>query len=389
MHPGYTTITPAVVHRLASAALESTLGLKPYKASVSVRQLLDLVLLIAAGTCTLFAVARRHFSFSHQTARQALEHNLPTPENLTAHLVDALFAVATFGRRDRRRRWTVAIDTHDVPYYGSRFTVGIIGGQKKQGTKYFFRYATAILTHRRRRYTVGFLAVTKGIKPHQVVKTLLDQITSHGLTVGGVVLDSGFDSGETILLLQDRKVSYTVPLRRKGNKSNRRNDYFTKPSGTLGTVAWVTEESRRAVSTRVLVWRRKGQPDTKVYAFAGWGDARAVSEAKRAYLARRRYRDRFGIETSYRQKNQGRGWTTSRSVTYRLLLEGVALVLRQVWVCLTQQIAKARGLSPSAWVEALPLVELVEWLADHLRDLYPHQRRIDLTPPILTDTATP
>ena len=49
-----------------------------------------------------------------------------------------------------------------------------------------------------------------------VVGALLAQLDAHGLQVRGVVLDSGFDSGETLLLLQGRGLSYTVPLRRKG-----------------------------------------------------------------------------------------------------------------------------------------------------------------------------
>ena len=216
MRQGYTTITPATVHSLAFSVLESTLGFQVFKRSVTVGQLLDLILLIASTTRTLYAIARHSFDFSHQTAREALEHNLPTHEVLTGQLANALHAVAAFSRQDRRRHWTVAIDTHDTPYYGSRSTPHIVGGQKKQGTKYFFRYATAVLIHRRRRYTVGLLAVTTNLKPHEIVRTLLEQVTSRGLTLGGVVLDSGFDSGETILLLQERKVSYTVPLRRKG-----------------------------------------------------------------------------------------------------------------------------------------------------------------------------
>ena len=83
------------------------------------------------------------------------------------------------------------------------------------------------------------------------------------------------------------------------------------------------------------------------------------------------------------------GWTTSKNVAYRLLLEGLALWLRQVWVNLTQQIAQARGFKPNDWVDELPMVEMLLWLADHLRAKYLHDLRIDLTPPILTDTATP
>jgi hypothetical protein len=194
MRPGYTTITPATVHRLAFSVLESTLGFGAFKQSVTRGQLLDLLLLIAATTRTLYAIARRYFDFSHQTARQALEHHLPTHEVLSGRLANALHAVAAFSRRDRQRQWTVAIDTHDRPFYGSRATPHIVGGPKKQGTQYFFRYATAVLIHRRRRYTVGLIAVTTNLKPHQIVQTLLDQVTSRGLTIGGVVLDSALST---------------------------------------------------------------------------------------------------------------------------------------------------------------------------------------------------
>ena len=231
---------------------------------------------------------------------------------------------------------------------------------------------------------MGVLSVTKGLKPPDIVKTLLEQIRCRGLTVGGVVLDAGFDSGETILLLQEQKLSYTIPLRRKGKGTNRRNDCYCQPSGTLATMEWVTEKSRKAVSTRVLVWQRKSETQARVYAFGGWGQATAVSEVRRAWLARRRYRQRFGIETSYRQKNQSRGWTTSVSAEYRFLLEGLALVLRQVWVYLTQQIARDRGLRPTVWVSELSLVEMLDWLVEGCQNHYPQIRRIMLANTILT-----
>jgi hypothetical protein len=384
MSRGYSTITPSAVHRFARSVLERTLWFQPYKQSVSLHQLLDLLLVIAATTRTLFAVAGRYFDFSHETARQAVYANLTTLETLTECLVDALHAVAAFSRHDRRRLWTVAIDLHYVAYYGSKKTPGILGGQKKQGTSFFHCYATAVLIHRRRRYTVGLLSVTKGLKPHDIVKTLLQQIRTRNLTVGGVVLDAGFDSGETILLLQEQKLSYTVPLRRKGNGANRRNACYCQPTGTLATMEWVTEKSRKSVQTRVLVWQRPGESQAKVYAFSGWGQATAVSETRRAWLGRRRYRERFGIETSYRQKNQARGWTTSASAEYRLLLEGLALVLRQVWVYLTQQIARDRGLRPTAWVSELSLVEMLDWLVEGIHKHYPQIRRIILANTILT-----
>jgi hypothetical protein len=389
MRRGYSTITPAVVHALTRRTLERTLGWTDHKGSVTVGQLMDVVLLVAATTRTLFAVVTRYFHFSHETARQAVRANLGSGDHLTGRLVDALHDVAAFTRRGRRRRWTCALDVHYVPFYGDRSTPGIIGGPKKAGTSFFHAYATGVLIHEHRRYTVGLMSVTKGAKPHQQVQTLLDQVAARGLTVRGVVLDAGFDSGETLLLLQERNLSYTVPMRKKGSGTNRRNECYTQPHGTITTMDWVTEKARRSVSTRVLVWQRKGESHARVYAFSGWGKGTAVSEARRAWLGRRRYRERFGIETSYRQKNQARGWTTSTNPEYRLLLEGMALLLRQVWVCLTLRIARARNRSPNAWVPELPLVEMLDWLAQRIRARYPRTRCITLPHKILTTAPMP
>ena len=44
------------------------------------------------------------------------------------------------------------------------------------------------------------------------------------------------------------------------------------------------------------------------------------------------YRRRFGIESSYRQLNQARIRTCTRNPALRLLLVGMALILRNAWI---------------------------------------------------------
>jgi hypothetical protein len=371
MRPSYPNLHSTAVHQLAHKTLTDCLAPKPYKLSVSAKDLISLLLLMATTCRTLFSACRR-FSFSHETARKAVNANLPKDIHvLNKMLVDGLHAVLCFSRRDRQRHWTLAIDNHDVPYYGKVSTPHIVGGQKKEGTKYFFRYASAVIIHRHRRYTVGLLPlIKKPFPPHEIVAALLDQVRDRGLKIGGVVLDSGFDSGETFLLLQKRNLNYTVPLGRRGSGKKGRNSCFSWASGTIGTVEWVTEKSRKAVSTRALAWKAKGQEERKVYAFSGWGHKEAVAENRRAWLGRRRYRERFGIETSYRQKNQARAWTTSCNAGYRLLLEGMAHLMRQIWVRLTEQIARALRLKPTDWVKDLPLAALLESIADSIKATY-------------------
>ena len=375
------TLTPSVVHSHFHGLLLHHLRLTDYKRSVTAGQLADLLILMAATARTLSAVVRARFAFCHEVARRAVYAILPQPDELDQLVevsVNLLHAIADFSRRDRRRTWLLAIDTHYDPYYGSRQTPHIRGGQKKQGTKYFHVTASAVLIHKRRRYTLGLIPITASTPVHRIVEPLLRQIHARGLKIRGVVLDSGFDSADTLLLLQRLGLSYCVPLRRCGNQSNRRNDCFDRPSGTRTTLTWKSEKTYRPVTTRVLVWQTRGEPRAKVYAFGGWGDRTAVAECRRAILARRRYRERFGIETSYRQKNQAQAWTTSTNVVYRFLLEVLSHALRQLWVRLTQAIASARRHRPNDWVAELPLQELLHWLADRLTELYPKERRIDL-----------
>lgn len=371
----HSTITPGVIHEQARRALRGSLDWKPFHQSVTVVNLLDMLLVMAATTASLFATVRRFFHFSHETASRAMKANLPSMDRLVAGLVGSLHSVLLFSRRDRWRHWLLAIDTHNVAYYGQR-TSDVIGGPKKRGSKWFFGYATAVLLHKHRRYTVALCPLQPGAKPNDIVRTLLDQIAEKGLKIRGVVLDSSFDSGDTLLLLQERRLAYTVPLRRKGNGNNARNRCFEGRHRLIRWTQWTTDRTRRLVRTRVLLW--KGRPKTMAFAFDGWSGARARNIHRQAMWQRRLYRQRFGIETSYRQKNQAQAKTTSRDPVYRLLLEGVAYLLRQVWVVLTEKLARCRHAKPGAWISALTMEIMLDWLAHELANIHPENRSIPL-----------
>jgi hypothetical protein len=368
----HSTLSPSVVHRYARDVLQGVFDWKPYGKSVAVTDLLDLLLFMAAATASLFAIVQRFFRFCHETASRALQANLPDIDRLTQGLLDALYDTAQFSRRDRRRRWLLAIDTHYVPYYGQR-TPFVMGGPKKQGTKWFFGYATAVLLHKGRRYTIALCPMAPTTKPHQIVRTLLQQIAEKGLKIRGVVLDSAFDSGETFLLLQEQGLAYTVPLRRKGNTRNARNRLFEGRHKQIRWTEWNVKDTPRQVRTRTILW--KGSRRTLVLAFQGWNTTRAHNVYQEAVRHKRLYQRRFGIETSYRQKNQAKGRTTSRDPVYRLLLEGLGFVLRQIWVVLTGQLSRDRS-KPNAWIAQLPMQRLLDWLLHELKQHHPEELSI-------------
>ncbi len=207
-----------------------------------------------------------------------------------------------------------------------------------------------------------------------MVRTLLDQIAAQGLKIRGVALDSAFDSGDTLLLVQERGLAYTVPLRRKGNTRNARNRCFEGRHRLIRWVEWTTEKTRRLVRTRTLLW--KGRPKTRVFAFQGWSGGRARNLHQQALRQRRLYRQRFGIETSYRQKNQAQARTTSRDPVYRLLLEGIGYVLRQVGAVLTEELARQSHAGPGTWIADLTMQKMVDWLRHELTTLHPEDLSI-------------
>jgi len=301
--------------------------------------------------------------------------NLPDLDRLTAGLIASLHAVASFSRRERRRPWLLAIDIHRKPYYGCR-TPYVVGGPKAKGTKWAFAYATAVLLHPRRRYTVGLCPLEPGMKPDQIVRTLLDQIAAKGLKIKGVTLDAGFGGGEVLLLLQQRGLAYAVPLQRIGKGRNARNRLFEGRHRRIRWAEWKTDRGGYPVRTRTLLWR--GRPRPMLLAFGGWVGERAVNVHRLAERQRRLYRRRFGIETSYRQKNQAEAKTTSKDPAYRLLLEGVAYLLRQVWVVLTEELARRRHARPREWIGEFTFDILLDWLAGELARQHPEDRSIPL-----------
>jgi hypothetical protein len=375
MRHGYSSITPTVIHQRARDALQGVLDWQPYHKSVTVVELLSLLLLMASRGESLFSIVTRLFDFSHETASRAIKSQLPSREELTDDLVEALQNVPHFTKSDLRRSWRLAIDTHNVCYYGQH-NKHLIGGPKKQGTQWFFGYATAVLVHKHSRYTVGLCSVLPGHKMHEIVRTLLDQIASKGLKIRSVALDSGFDGGETILLLQERRLAYVVPLRRKGRGSNARNRCFEGRHKQIRWTEWRTDRTRQLVRTRVLLW--KGGRRTMAFAFDKCSGDRANNLYQTALRQRQYYKQRFGIETSYRQKNQAKAFTTSSDPVYRLLLEGVAYLLRQVWVALTNELARRRHARPQDWIGVLTVQLMLDWLDDELAQQYPENRSIPL-----------
>ena len=201
-----------------------------------------------------------------------------------------------------------------------------------------------------------------------MLKRLFRRLSALGVQTRMVLLDRGFWSVAVIRYLRRANKPFLMPAALRGRKPG----HADGPSGTRVFAmrkrsGWgrYTVKAADGQVARVSIcvhcrnfagqWGRRGR-QTLVYAFWGF-------EATNTRWVRETYRRRFAIETSYRQMQQGRARTSTRNPVVRLLLVGVALVLRNVWVwlhyaCLSTPRRGGRRLN----LERLPLKTLLLWL---------------------------
>jgi putative transposase len=236
--------------------------------------------------------------------------------------------------RVRTQPAEIAIDLHDRPYYGklSQAQGGWVRGKARAGTTRFHRVATAYVLQAHGRVTVALRIVQAGERQAALVGDLLDQLTTLEIPVKCVYLDRGFDSIGVQQLIAERglKAIIACTVRGKtggtrslcmGNHSYRTRHQFHGDDHTR----W---EGELAVCRVYTTKRRTGRAARK----AGWMLFILIGLNLNPRQARRAYKRRFGIESSYRSANQVRGWTTSANVAYRFLLIGLSFILANIWV---------------------------------------------------------
>jgi hypothetical protein len=336
---GY-TISRGSVSQHTRELLRTHLRLRDFSPACTVRVVLSVLLCACSRMCTLTAAC---FSLalapSRETVRKAVLKGLPRRDELLRRLNRALSC--ELPRCLRRREQQVSMDLVLIPYHGEPMQdpSEVYRSQAKSGTTHFHAYATAYVNYRGQRLTLAMTYVQRGEKLQQVLKRLLRRLGQLKVKVRMLLLDRGFWSVAVIRYLQAARHPFLMPVVLRGRKDGH-------PKGPSGTRVFavrkrsgfdeytVTAGDGRKARVRVCVhcrnyngqWGRHGR-QALVYAFWGLepGSTRWVKET---------YRKRFAIETSYRQMHQGRARTSTRDPLVRLLLVGVALILRNVWVWL-------------------------------------------------------
>src|ERR1700741_4225053 len=190
MRRHYLKVSSDQMQPLLRRELQALLPWQAVGGSLSVDTMLRLLWLMACWKASLHAVMDRlGFGCCENTARRGICGQLPDLTDLSARLSERL--VARIGRRQPRRGFHVAIDTHFSAYYGDKTTVGIVRGQLKASTRKFFVYATACAVERGRRYTLAVTAVDSN-RPIAALEPLLSRLAAGGVKIRSLTMDKAF-----------------------------------------------------------------------------------------------------------------------------------------------------------------------------------------------------
>ena len=249
-----------------------------------------------------------------------------------------------------KRSYVLAIDVTLIPYHGQPQADAkeIVRGEPKSGTTHFHGYATVSIVHSKRRYVVALRFIQAKEKMVTVVRRLLERVKRLGIRVRRVYLDKGFCAIEVFKALDRRGLSYVVPIPVRGKSGGVRRLFvgqvsywtpYTFASPELGTY------TVQAASVRQYCHGRYGRHGVKWFAYAVAGLPPGMVPPQVFEL----YRQRFGIESSYRQMNAVRARTTTRNPAIRLLLVGLAFILVNLYVALRDRLM-TRPSEPTTWV---------------------------------------
>jgi hypothetical protein len=222
----------------------------------------------------------------------------------------------------KRRKLTnpvpIAIDWHDVMYYGDPKTSMVMGTNHKKGSNYAYEYLTASVLVDGERLVLAVLPITARNEVSDLTISVLLRIHQLGIKIRYVTFDGGFFNVDTIRFLEAWNLKYILhlPMTRKAKRmklwKGRRFVYTGRK-----------REWKRILSFCVVV----AYDERKKYKYL-LATNMHYSDDTLLHL----FNKRWGIETSYRMCNQFLVRTTSRAYVTRLFYYLFACIVYNAWV---------------------------------------------------------
>lgn len=218
----------------------------------------------------------------------------------------------------------VAVDIHDIPYYGKVNNSLVMGCKHKKGTSYCYKYATIDIIEKNQRFTLKAIPLTQLSNDNAAIVNKLLEYAMKYVHVKYVLLDRGFYSKEVFKVLEKLQLKFIMPaiksdrIKQVVMDNSNRESYFLK---------YIMGTKKNNVTFNLVV--KYDEKDKEYHIFATNFEIKYKNDIERIAEM---YRKRWGIETGYRVKNDFLAMTTTECCTVRMLYFMISVILYNFWL---------------------------------------------------------
>ena len=286
--------------------------------------------------------------------------------------LNAALASQVPSRAFKRPRNT-AMDYHEQAYYGKTPQAeGLwIRAEAKDGTTHFYRVATAYMIWRAMRVTLAVRFVLPQEDSVRIVADLLKSLKALKYKVKTLFLDRGFAGVRIMRFLSKTQLRAVIACTIRGKAGGTRALCVGRGSYTTRYTFHSPDHGQFIAHLAVCKVFTTSRRTRRNIRRADWMIFIMIHCRYSPQRVRQVYRQRFGIESSYRCARSTRGWTTSPNPVIRFVLIALSFFLLNVWVRFRWLYAQVRRRGSRAIDYAhFRLNRLINWVILALNAIY-------------------
>lgn len=272
--------------------------------------------ILASLTNSYVEGSARFASVSGQTVRNHLKRQ--NPSGLVRVNDDVVAKLSSAGALSKK--CILAIDTHDIMYYGDAGAEGVIGTQPRRSSHWAYKFGSISIILEGERLTLAAVPVMHEPRVKHV-KKLIEHALLLGIRPRIVLLDGAYNSAWVINYLNSTGLKYIIRIAAPIDGIKPADDFTYTSRGNR------RRKEEQATFRLVAVNERDRGGKVRLFVFA-------TNTNLKPRRIRRLFRKRWGIETSYRMINKFLARTTSKLHALRILYFYLAILLYNLWVML-------------------------------------------------------
>jgi IS4 transposase len=206
---------------------------------------------------------------------------------------------------------------------------GFYRSQAKLGTCSFYAYATIYVIKKDKRLTLAICAIRRTDTMVAVISYLLNYVFPLKLNFKTLYLDRGFFSISVIRWLQALKIPFIMPAIRRGKTGGINQFLLGGKSYKTTYTMFKNKEDFVTFNLWIVCKYLKGKRNKKGVEYFAYVVYKPYVSLDYIHQS---YRQRFGIESSYRIKNICRIKTTNKNPIIRLLFIGISFIVVNIWI---------------------------------------------------------